>query len=141
MTASTIGNGRPSNHADTPATVPATIEIATLPISEEDTAGSSPRAPAASAPRRPGGANPNSQSVIVGRSISRNSARNVSVTSERSDPNTPPGDAEERVGRVGKARGEVLERVADLVVRARGRIEGLEPALLRDLVPVRRQAL
>ena len=37
-----------------------------------------------------GGANPNSQAVIVGRSISRNSARNVSVTSERTEPNTPP---------------------------------------------------
>ena len=38
ITASTSGNGSPSAHADSPATVPATTEIATLPISEDDTA-------------------------------------------------------------------------------------------------------
>ena len=37
-----------------------------------------------------GVAKPNSQSVIVGRSISRNSARNVSVTSDSTPPKTPP---------------------------------------------------
>ena len=38
ITASTIGNGRPRAQADTPATVPATTEIATLPISDDETA-------------------------------------------------------------------------------------------------------
>src|SRR4051794_40189610 len=38
MTASTIGNGRPKAHADRPATVAATTEIATFPISDDDTA-------------------------------------------------------------------------------------------------------
>ena len=38
MTASTIGNGRPSAHAETPAKVPATTEIATLPSSDCETA-------------------------------------------------------------------------------------------------------
>ena len=90
ITASTIGNGIPSTQAETPATVPATIEIATLPISDDDTAviefSSTGRQRASTA----GGVKPNSQSVIVGRSISRNSARNVSVTSDRMEPNTPP---------------------------------------------------
>ena len=38
ITPSTIGNGRPSSQAETPAIGPATTEIATLPISDEDTA-------------------------------------------------------------------------------------------------------
>ena len=38
----------------------------------------------------PGGVKPNSQSVIVGRSISRKSERNVSVTSYSTEPNTLP---------------------------------------------------
>ncbi len=53
MTASTIGNGRPSAHADRPATVAATQEIATLPISECETASMHPPAPGASAARPP----------------------------------------------------------------------------------------
>ena len=90
ITASTSGKGRPKIQADTPATVAATIEIATLPISDDETAliefSTTGRQRASLA----GGAKPNSQSVIVGRSISRNSARNVSVTSDRTEPNTPP---------------------------------------------------
>ena len=38
MTASTSGKGSPNAHADNPATVAATKEIATLPMSDEDTA-------------------------------------------------------------------------------------------------------
>ena len=38
ITASTIGNGKPNAHADTPATVAATSEIAMLPISDDETA-------------------------------------------------------------------------------------------------------
>src|SRR3954467_13630191 len=38
ITARRIGNGSPNAHADTPATVAATMEIATLPISEDETA-------------------------------------------------------------------------------------------------------
>ena len=38
ITASTSGNGRPKIQAETPATVAATIEIATLPISDDETA-------------------------------------------------------------------------------------------------------
>src|SRR3954467_988820 len=64
ITASTIGNGRPSNHADTPATVAATIEIATLPTSDDEI----PEIESSSTGRQrrstSGGANPNSQSVI-----------------------------------------------------------------------------
>src|SRR6185436_5343839 len=38
MTASTIGNGRPSAQADSPATTAATTEIATLPTSDDEIA-------------------------------------------------------------------------------------------------------
>ena len=38
ITPSTTGNGSPSSQDDTPAIVPAMIEIATLPTSDEDTA-------------------------------------------------------------------------------------------------------
>ena len=51
-----------------------------------------------------GGVKPNSQSVIVGRSISRNSARNVSVTSDSSEPNTPPATPSSVARRVRQAR-------------------------------------
>ena len=89
ITASTIGKGSPSAQADNPATVAATIEIATLPISEEETAEMDFSSTGRQRRSTSGGANPNSQSVMVTRSINRNSDRNVSVTSERTEPNTP----------------------------------------------------
>ncbi len=90
MTASTIGNGSPNAHADRPATVAATSEIATLPISEEETARIDSSRIGRQRCSTGGGAKPNSQSVMLGRSISRNSARKVSVTSDRIEPKTPP---------------------------------------------------
>ena len=87
--ASTIGNGRPSAHAETPATVPATIEIAMLPSSDCETASIDSSTTGRQRRSTAGGVKPNSHSVIVGRSISRNRARNVSVTSDSTEPNTP----------------------------------------------------
>src|SRR5690242_11084653 len=80
---STTGNGSPKAQADGPPTSPATIEIATLPSSDDDTAEIDSSTTGCQRASAAGGAKPNSQSVMVGRSISRNSARNVSVTSER----------------------------------------------------------
>src|SRR5215218_2080901 len=90
MTASTTGNGSPSAHADNPATVPATSEIATLPNSDCETAAIEASTTGRQRNSTTGGAKPNSQSVIVGRSISKNNARKLSVTSDNTDPNTPP---------------------------------------------------
>ena len=90
MSASTIGKGRPSAHAETPATVPATTEIAMLPISEVDTTRMDSSTAGRQRRSTDGGVNPKSQSVMVGRSISRKSARKVSVTSDRTEPNTAP---------------------------------------------------
>src|SRR6185312_148645 len=78
MTARTIGNGSPNAHADRPATVAATREIAMLPISDEDTALIESSSTGRQRASVLGGANPNSQSVIVGRSMMRNRDRNVS---------------------------------------------------------------
>ena len=90
ITASTSGNGIPSAHAERPATVPATTEIATLPISDEEIARIDSSTTGRQRASASGGAKPKSQSVIVGRSISRKSARNESVTSESTEPKTPP---------------------------------------------------
>ena len=90
ITASTIGNGRPSAHAESPATVPATTEIAMLPSSEEETARIDSSSTGCQRCSTAGGANPKSQPVMVGRSIRRKSARNVSVTSDSTEPNTAP---------------------------------------------------
>src|SRR3712207_5714937 len=73
ITASTTGNGRPRIHAETPAYVPATSEIATLPTSDEEIAWIESSTTGRQRRSVAGGANPNSQSVIVGRSITRNS--------------------------------------------------------------------
>ena len=90
MTARTTGNGSPNAHADRPATVAATIEIAMLPSREEDTALMESSSTGRHRCSAACGVKPNSQSVIAGRSMSRKSARNVSVTRDRIDPNTPP---------------------------------------------------
>ena len=82
-----------------------------------------------------GGANPNSQSVIIGRSISRKSARNVSVTSESTEPKTPPAMPSSADAASGRPAARSLSASADLVVGARGAGEALEPVLLLDLVP------
>jgi hypothetical protein len=79
--ASTIGNGRPNAHAERPATVAATREMATLPMSDADTATIDSSSTGRQRTSTAAGVNPTSQSVMFGRSISRNSARNVSVTS------------------------------------------------------------
>ena len=99
--------------------MPATTEIATLPISEEDTARIDSSTTGCQRCSTAGGANPNSQSVMVGRSISRKSARNVSVTSDSTEPKTAPGGAQQRVRRVGQPGGEVLQRRGDLLVGIR----------------------
>src|SRR5215218_1248080 len=88
--ASTMGNGRPNAHADRPATVAATSDTATLPISDEDTAPIESSSTGRHRASVAGPVKPNSQSVIVGRSMSRNSERNVRVTSDKIDPKTPP---------------------------------------------------
>src|SRR3954447_15147174 len=90
MTPSTTGNGRPRIHAEKPAIKPATTEIATLPISDDDTVVIASSTVGFQRASTDGGVKPNSQSVIVGRSISRKSARNVSVTSDSTPPNTLP---------------------------------------------------
>src|SRR4051812_12071171 len=90
ITASTIGNGSPSRVAEMNATRPATTDTARLPISEEETALTESSTTGRQRASVSGLAKPSSQSVMVGRSISRNSARNVSVTSDSTDPNTPP---------------------------------------------------
>ena len=90
ITASTSGNGMSSSTAVTPATIAAMTEIARLPISEVDTARIAVSTVACQRCSTVGVVNPNNQSVIVGRSINRKSARNVSVTSDSTEPNTPP---------------------------------------------------
>ena len=118
ITASTIGNGSPSAQAESPATVAATIEIATLPTSDEETARIDSSSTGRQRCSTAGGVNPNSQSVIAGRSIRRKSARNPSVTSESDRAEHPARDAEQRVRRVRQPGGQILERLADLVVDA-----------------------
>ena len=100
---------------------------------------SSPRPPGASASRPPGCVKPNSQLVIVGRSISRNSARNVSVTSESSEPNTPPAIPSSALAASGSPAASSLSALADRVVRAARRDQLLEAGLGRELVPVARE--
>src|SRR3954466_2711953 len=70
ITASTIGNGNPKMYADKPATVAATTEIATLPMSDDDTALIESSSTGRHRASTGGGVNPNSQFVMVGRSIS-----------------------------------------------------------------------
>jgi hypothetical protein len=90
MTARTMGNGRPRAQAESPATVAATHEIATFPTSEDDTAPIDSSSTGRQRRSTAKGVKPKSQSVIVGRSISRKSARNVRVTSDSTEPNAPP---------------------------------------------------
>src|SRR5215207_4011324 len=90
ITASTIGNGNPKAQAETPATTAATSEIARLPISDDETAPIDSSSTGCQRACTSGRAKPNSHSVIVRRSISRNSARKVKVTSESTDPKMPP---------------------------------------------------
>src|SRR4051794_15693906 len=84
---STTGNGIPSSQQVTPAIVPATIEIAMLPSSDADTALIESSTTGRQRLSVFGGPNPNSHSVIVGRSMSKNSDRNVSVTSDSAEEN------------------------------------------------------
>src|SRR3954468_17656577 len=90
--ASTSGKGSPNAYAERPATVAATSDTATLPISDEEIALTEPSTTGRHRASVAGDVKPNSQSVIVGRSISRKSARNVSVTSDRIEPNRLPAN-------------------------------------------------
>src|SRR4051812_28263878 len=90
ISANTSGNGSPNAQAETPATIAATQEIATLPSNEEETALIDVSTTGLQRASTSGAVNPNSHAVIVGRSMSRNSERNVSVTSDRSEPKIPP---------------------------------------------------
>ena len=90
MTASTSGNGRPKAKAERPATTPATIEIMTLPSNVAATAEVDRSRIGLQRASVCGRMNPKSQSVIRGRSISRNSETNVSVTTDSSEENALP---------------------------------------------------
>src|SRR5215213_7309587 len=90
ITARTIGNGNPKAQADRPATIAATSEIARLPISDEETALIESSSTGSHRSWTSGRAKPNSHPLMVWRSISRNSARKVSVTSDSRLPKTPP---------------------------------------------------
>src|SRR3954466_714836 len=65
ITASTSGNGSPRIHDVTPATVAATIEIATLPISEDEIAVIEFSSTGLQRCSVSGGANPNNHEVIA----------------------------------------------------------------------------
>src|SRR3954453_19754871 len=64
--ASTSGNGSPNAYADRPATVAATSDTATLPISVEETAPTPSSTTGRHRASMAGVVNPNIQSVIVG---------------------------------------------------------------------------
>src|SRR3954470_17018615 len=66
ITASTIGKGRPKVYAERPATVAATSDIATLPMSDDDTALIESSSTGRHRASTRGGVKPNSQFVIVG---------------------------------------------------------------------------
>ena len=98
--------------------MPATTEIATLPISDDDTAVIESSTTGRQRASTAGGVKPNSQLVIVGRSISRNSARNVSVTSDSTEPNTPPATPSSALAASGSPAASSLSALLDRVVRA-----------------------
>src|SRR4029079_3008299 len=79
ITASTTGNGRPRAQAHTPADAPAMIEIATLPISDDDTARIESSSTGRQRASTAGGVKPNSQVVIAGGSLSRIRPRDATV--------------------------------------------------------------
>ena len=85
-----------------------------MPISEDETAEIESSTTGRQRASTAGGVKPNSQSVIVGRSISRNSARNVSVTSESTEPNTLPATPSSAVAASGRPWREVLQRLPDV---------------------------
>ena len=110
ITASTIGNGSPKIHADTPATVAATSEIARLPISDEETALIDSSRIGCQRFWTAGGAKPNSQ---LGDRVAlhQHEQREERERDEREDAaEDPAGDPEQRVRRVGQPLGEVLQR-------------------------------
>ena len=110
MTASTIGNGRPKIHAETPATVAATSEIARLPISDEETALIDSSRTGCQRFWTAGGARSNSHSVIVV-ALDQHEQRQERQRDQREDAaEDPAGDPEQRARRVGQALGEVLQR-------------------------------
>ena len=134
--ASTIGNGSPSAHADTPATVAATSEIATLPRSEEETAPIESSTTGCQRRSTAGGAKPKSHSVIVGRSMSRKSDRKVRVTIESTEPNTPAAMPRSAEAASGSPAARSFSGLPDLVVDVRRRHDVLEGRLAGELIPV-----
>ena len=136
MTASTIGNGRPSAQADRPATIAATHEIATLPTSELETARMHSSSTGCQRRSTAGGVKPNSQSVIVGRSINKNNARKVKVTSERIEPNAPPAMPRIVVAASGSPAARSFSALRIVSSTPAGRDELLEAVGLGELVPV-----
>ena len=121
ISASTIGNGRPSAHADTPATVPATKEIAMLPISEEETARieSSTTGPPARLDRRRREAE---EPVGDGRALHQQEEREEGERHQRQHgAEHAAGGAQQRVRRVGQARARSLSALRDRLVGARVR--------------------
>ena len=117
--------------------MPATTEIAMLPISEEEIALIESSSTGRQRASVSGGVKPNSQSVIVGRSISRNSARNVSVTSESTEPNTPPASPSSALAASGRPAASSLSSVARRGRRRRAvEMMSWNAGLGRELVPV-----
>ena len=112
MTASTSGNGSPNTYADRPATVAATSETARLPISDDETAPIESSTTGRQRASVAGAVNPNSQSVIMGRSMSRKSARNVSVTSDSTEPKTLPASPRSALAASGRPAARSLSRLA-----------------------------
>ena len=110
--------------------MPATIEIAMLPSSEDETPRIDSSTTGFQRASVAGGAKPNSQSVIVGRSISRNSARNVSVTSESTEPNTPPAMPSSALAASGSPAASSFSALRILSSAPGGRDDVLEGALV-----------
>ena len=77
-----------------------------------------------------GGANPKSQSVMVGRSITRKSARNVSVTRERMEPNSPPAMPSSAFAASGSPAARSLSADAILSSAPAAEVSCSKPALL-----------
>ena len=113
------------------------IEIATLPTSDDDTARIECSSTGRHRASTCGGVKPNSQSVISGRSISRKSARNASVTTESSEPNAPAGDADHARWPRRAARPRARPSALRILSSAPALLDDvLEARLLRQLVPV-----
>ena len=138
ISASTIGNGNPSAHAETPATVAATTEIATLPIS--DVRDRPDRLLDHRTPARVGlGLRVAEQPVGDRRALHQQEEREEHERDEREDrAEHASGEPEQGARGVGQAGGELLQRIGDAIVRIGGRHDVLDAGLGRQLLPVAR---